>query len=91
MRLPVDALQPFIPQICEGVLLWCEDSKNKFRLKVNRPAGWLLCGLASTCFLDAPPGCQRGWRMPVGSSCARLLAREGSSWLPRWQPLGWGG
>lgn len=35
MRLPVDTLMPFIPQIMEGILLWCEDSKNKFRLKVG--------------------------------------------------------
>lgn len=35
MRLPVEQLAPFIPQIMEGILLWCEDSKNKFRLKVG--------------------------------------------------------
>ena len=39
MRLPVDSLVPFIPQILEGILLWCEDSKNKFRLKVSEPDG----------------------------------------------------
>lgn len=42
MRLPVDQLEPFIPQILEGVLLWCEDSKNKFRLKVSWGPALLL-------------------------------------------------
>lgn len=35
MRLPVAELVTFLPSICEGILLWAEDSKNKFRLKVR--------------------------------------------------------
>jgi ribosomal RNA-processing protein 12 len=35
VRLPVDVLQPWLPQMLEGLLLWCEDSKNKFKLKVR--------------------------------------------------------
>ncbi len=37
MRLPVEALQPQLGPILEGVLLWAADSKNKFKLKVRRP------------------------------------------------------
>ncbi len=37
MRLPVDVLEQHMSQILEGLLLWSEDSKNKFRLKVQRP------------------------------------------------------
>jgi ribosomal RNA-processing protein 12 len=35
MRLPAEELRPFVPAILEGILLWAEDSKNKFRLKVR--------------------------------------------------------
>ena len=35
MRLPVDVLEQHMAQILEGLLLWSEDSKNKFRLKVQ--------------------------------------------------------
>ena len=35
MRLPVEALQPQLGPILEGVLLWAADSKNKFKLKVH--------------------------------------------------------
>jgi ribosomal RNA-processing protein 12 len=35
MRLPTADLLKFTPAICEGILLWAEDSKNKFRLKVR--------------------------------------------------------
>ncbi|GAB4822579.1 hypothetical protein N2152v2_009625 [Parachlorella kessleri] len=49
MRLPVDSLMPFIPQIMEGILLWCEDSKNKFRLKVRV----ILERLARRCGFEA--------------------------------------
>jgi ribosomal RNA-processing protein 12 len=38
MRLPVEALQPQLGPILEGVLLWAADSKNKFKLKVRGPA-----------------------------------------------------
>lgn len=34
-RLPVDALRPRLPAILEGLLMWCDDSKNKFKLKVR--------------------------------------------------------
>ena len=39
MRLPAEMLQEHLAAILEGILLWSEDSKNKFRLKV----GWTLC------------------------------------------------
>ena len=39
MRLPAELLQDHLAAILEGILLWSEDSKNKFRLKV----GWTLC------------------------------------------------
>ena len=35
MRLPTEELVSFLPQILEGILLWAEDSKNKFRAKVR--------------------------------------------------------
>jgi ribosomal RNA-processing protein 12 len=35
MRLQTAELLQFTPAICEGILLWAEDSKNKFRLKVR--------------------------------------------------------
>lgn len=36
MRMPVDMLLQWMPQIMEGMLIWSDDSKNKFRLKVRR-------------------------------------------------------
>jgi hypothetical protein len=53
MRMPVDMLLQWLPQIMEGMLIWSDDSKNKFRLKVGRvflrlvAGGWWLvaCGL----------------------------------------------
>ncbi|GFR52360.1 hypothetical protein Agub_g14918 [Astrephomene gubernaculifera] len=35
MRLPVDLLTPQLGPILEGILLWSQDSKNKFKLKVR--------------------------------------------------------
>jgi ribosomal RNA-processing protein 12 len=35
MRLDSGALIQYVPEILEGVLVWAEDSKNKFRLKVR--------------------------------------------------------
>ena len=35
MRLPIDALEPQLPDILQGLLLWSGDSKNKFKLKVG--------------------------------------------------------
>lgn len=35
MRLPVESLTPRLPAMLEGLLLWCEDSRNKFKLKVR--------------------------------------------------------
>ncbi len=35
MRLPVEVLQAHMAAMLEGLLLWSEDSKNKFRLKVR--------------------------------------------------------
>lgn len=35
VRLPVADLVTALPSILEGILLWAEDSKNKFRLKVR--------------------------------------------------------
>lgn len=35
MRMPVDMLLVWLPQMLEGMLIWADDSKNKFRLKVN--------------------------------------------------------
>jgi len=34
MRMPVDMLLQWLPQMMEGMLIWSDDSKNKFRLKV---------------------------------------------------------
>ena len=34
MRMPVDMLLVWLPQMLEGTLIWADDSKNKFRLKV---------------------------------------------------------
>lgn len=35
MRLPADVLLPWLGPMQEGMLLWAEDSKNKFKLKVR--------------------------------------------------------
>ena len=35
MRLDSDTLREYTPKILEGTLIWAEDSKNKFRLKVR--------------------------------------------------------
>ena len=36
IKLPVEIVQDQLGEILEGILLWSQDSKNKFRLKV----GW---------------------------------------------------
>lgn len=36
LRVPVDLVTPHLPLIVQGVLVWAEDSKNKFKLKVRR-------------------------------------------------------
>lgn len=57
LRLPADELTTFLPQILEGILLWAEDSKNKFRAKVGLWVGaWV-------------PGCMR---LEGGASVRRL-------------------
>ncbi|PNH02025.1 Ribosomal RNA-processing protein 12 [Tetrabaena socialis] len=56
MRLPVDLLTPQLGTILEGVLLWAEDSKNKFKLKVLPLQ--IVEGLAGT----AEP---RTWLLPL--------------------------
>ena len=35
MRMPAAVLQQHMKAILEGILLWAEDSKNKFKLKVR--------------------------------------------------------
>ena len=35
MRLPTEVLEEHLRPILEGLLLWSEDSKNKFKLKVR--------------------------------------------------------
>ncbi len=35
MRLPPEVLQEHLPLMLQGLLLWSEDSKNKFRLKAR--------------------------------------------------------
>lgn len=49
MRMPVPDLLNFLPSICEGMLVWAEDSKNKFRSKVRM----ILERLARRCGFDA--------------------------------------
>jgi hypothetical protein len=34
MRMPVELLLPHLNAVLEGLLIWAEDSKNKFKLKV---------------------------------------------------------
>ena len=63
MRLPVELLQPWLPQMLEGLLLWCEDSKNKFKLKVRA----VVERLAKRCGFEAMAA-----SMPPSDS--RLLA-----------------
>lgn len=36
MRLPVEVLQQHLGRMLEGVLVWANDSKNKFKLKVRQ-------------------------------------------------------
>ena len=49
MRLPVELLLPWLGPIQEGMLLWADDSKNKFRLKVRL----ILERLVRRCGADA--------------------------------------
>lgn len=35
MRMPAEQLQAHLGPMLEGLLIWAEDSKNKFRLKVR--------------------------------------------------------
>ena len=37
MKLPPEMLQQHMKDILEGLLLWGDDPKNKFRLKVRPP------------------------------------------------------
>ena len=41
MRMPVGVLLPRLGAILEGLLIWAEDSKNKFKLKVRLTYGVL--------------------------------------------------
>ncbi|KIZ06209.1 Ribosomal RNA-processing protein 12 [Monoraphidium neglectum] len=47
MRLPVETLTEQLPAILEGLLLWSDDSKNRFRLKTRMIVERLVrrCGL----------------------------------------------
>ncbi|PSC74246.1 ARM repeat superfamily [Micractinium conductrix] len=49
LRLPSDDVAAFLPQVLEGILLWAEDSKNKFRAKVR----WIVEKLAKRCGFEA--------------------------------------
>ncbi|GIL64267.1 hypothetical protein Vafri_18268 [Volvox africanus] len=49
MRLPVEILLPHLRPILEGMLVWAEDSKNKFKLKVRL----IVERLARRCGFDA--------------------------------------
>ena len=35
IKLPVEVLQQYLESILEGILIWSQDSKNKFKLKVG--------------------------------------------------------
>ncbi|PNW69821.1 hypothetical protein CHLRE_19g751197v5 [Chlamydomonas reinhardtii] len=63
MRLPVELLTPHLGPILEGMLIWAEDSKNKFKLKVRV----IVERLARRCGFDAVAAV-----MPAGD--AKLLA-----------------
>eukprot|EP00878_Enallax_costatus_P038953 GHUV01044457.1.p1 GENE.GHUV01044457.1~~GHUV01044457.1.p1 ORF type:complete len:407 (+),score=82.08 GHUV01044457.1:595-1815(+) len=57
MRMPVDMLLVWLPQMLEGMLIWADDSKNKFKLKIRVIMERLVrrCGVepvAAAC----PPG-----------------------------------
>lgn len=49
MRLPAETLTEQLPAILEGLLLWSDDSKNRFRLKTRA----IVERLARRCGLDA--------------------------------------
>lgn len=49
VRLPTPELEASLPAVLEGILLWAEDSKNKFRLKVRV----ILERLARRCGFEA--------------------------------------
>lgn len=49
MRVPVPLLTPHLATIIEGVLLWAEDTKNRFKLKVRH----LVERLIKRCGMDA--------------------------------------
>lgn len=54
MRLPVELLTPHLGPILEGMLIWAEDSKNKFKLKVR--------GISmSICMGSSPQGKRHGF------------------------------
>ena len=48
MRLPTEVLEQHLRPILEGLLLWSEDSKNKFKLKVLY-SDVTRCSLVSSC------------------------------------------
>lgn len=57
MRLPTEVLEQHLRPILEGLLLWSEDSKNKFKLKVlhsdmTRHSLICSCVAADTLFYD---------------------------------------
>ena len=49
VRLPADVLQQHLATIIEGLLIWAQDSKNKFKMKVRR----LLERLCKRCGYEA--------------------------------------
>jgi hypothetical protein len=72
MRLPVEALQPQLGPILEGVLLWAADSKNKFKLKVRRLAASSRLLWMAACWLAAfsgHPHARKGCKLNASMSC----------------------
>ena len=68
MRLPVEVLQAHLGQMLEGLLLWSEDSKNKFRLKV-RPVAPPVRRARSRHSSAAPAA---KWRVLQHACCSRV-------------------
>ena len=88
MRLPTPELLHFTPAICQGILLWAEDSKNKFRLKVRI----ILERLARRCGFEAletaVPESHRALLTHIRKQQGRKERKRGAGSEMDWQQVG---
>lgn len=73
LRVPVDLVAPHLALIIEGVLVWAEDSKNKFKLKVRR----LIERLCKRCGYEAVAAAWPEAHQKLLTAVRKGMARSG--------------